>query len=449
MGLGRPVRGWLASLAGRADVPVFPVVGAGGRTAAEELWLLPGVRVVDHPRAAVVLVVVGRLTRALLHPTLTVHDQMPGPRATVWWPVGDAGAGADLMGAFPDVVTARPGDGSGLREVFADLLAGRRPSDPPALPDMEPVKWRGVGPYGHGGTGMTGGVPYGRPLPGRAPDPDGLQLDQLPLQVGPLLPVLPPGLVLHVQLQGDVVRQARLGDNPFRAWPGDPAPGPLDTAVFVEARTAPVSLAALEVERARHHLRWLARTLELHGLGARSLRLRALAASLSPADQPTVVALARSLGRSRSLASATAGLGVVDQSGDSRPGAVAGGPVARAGGAPVDGRSDDPAYAGLGFEPVIHEEGDAWARLRQRAAEAAQALELATLAGDRVRRPGAPVEGPRGLLAPDRPAPSATLAELVPGLLAGREWGDAVAAVTSLDLDMEEAALDQSVAAPA
>lgn len=449
MGLGSSVQGWLASLAGRGDVPVFPVVGAGGRIAAEELWLLPGVRVVDHPRAAVVLVVVGRLTRALLHPTLTVHDQMPGPRATVWWPVGGAGAGADLVAALSDVVTARPGDGHGLREVFADLLAGRRPSDPPALPDMEPVKWRGVGPYGHGGTGMTGGVPFGRPLPGRAPDPDGLQLDQLPLQVGPLLRALPPGLVLHVQLQGDVVRQATLGDNPFRAWPGDPAPGPLDTAVFVRAQTAPVSLATLEVERARHHLRWLARTLDLHGLGARSLRLRALAHSLSPADHTAVVALARSLGRSRSLASATTGLGVVDQSGDGRSGDVPGGPVARAGGAPVDGRSDDPAYEGLGFAPVVHEGGDAWARLRQRAAEAAQALELANAAGDRVRRPGDPLEGPRGLLAPDRPSPSAMLANLVPGLLAGREWGDAMTTVASLDLDMEEAALDQSVEASA
>ena len=167
MGLGRSVGGWLASLAGQADVPVFPVVGAGGRIAAEKLWLLPGVRVVDHPRAAVVLVVVGRLTRALLHPTLTVHDQMPGPRATVWWPVGGAGGGADLVGALPDVVTAPPGggDGDGLREVFADLLAGRRPSEPPALPDMEPVKWRGVGPYGRvdravenlaGGAGVAG-----------------------------------------------------------------------------------------------------------------------------------------------------------------------------------------------------------------------------------------------------------------------------------------------------
>ena len=443
MGVGRTAPGWLRALAARAEVPVFPVVGAGGRRAAEELWLLPGVRVVDHPRAAALLVVVGRLTRALLHPALTVHDQLPAPRATVWWPVG--GGGGELVSALPGVVTGRHGDGEELRAVFADLLAGRRQSSPPALPDIEPAKWRGVGPYGHGGAGMTGGVPYGRPLPARAPDPDGLELDQLPLPVGPLLPTLPPGLVLHVQLQGDVVRQASLGDNPFRAWPGDPAPGPLDTASFVDAQTAPVALATLEVERARHHLCWLAHTLDLHDLRARAQRVRSLARSVSPGDHAAVVALARSLGRSRTLASATAGRGVVGHVGDGS----SGGPVARAGGTPVDGRADDPAYHGLGFEPVVHAGGDAWARLRQRAAEAAQALELAQRAGARIRPPGPPLEGPRGLLAPDRPLPSSALAGLLPDLLAGEEWGDAMTTVASLDLDMEEAASSQPVAAPA
>ncbi|MGI8758948.1 MAG: hypothetical protein ACR2K0_06535 [Acidimicrobiales bacterium] len=443
MGVGKGAPGWLAAVAGRADVPVFPVVGAGGRPAAEELWLLRGVRVVDHPRAAAVLVVVGRLTRALLHPALIVHDQMPAPRATVWWPVGDGGA--ELIAALPDVVTARVGDGDGLRELFADLVAGRRPSGPPALPDMEAAKWRGVGPYGHGGTGMTGGVPFGRPLAGRAPDPDGMQLDQLPLSVGPLFPPLPPGLVLHVELQGDVVRQATLGDNPFRTWPGDPAPGPLDTEVFLEARSAPASVATLEVARARHHLRWLARVLRLHGLAARSLRALALARSLSPADHDAVAALARTLGRSRSLASATAGRGVVHRLGTGSPG----GPVARAGGRATDARVEDRAYKGLGFEPVVHDSGDAWARLRQRAAEAVQALDLARRAGERIRHPGAALEGPRGRLAAGCPLPSSTLASLLPELLAGQEWGDAMTTVASLDLDMEEAAMAQAVPAQA
>lgn len=51
-----------------------------------------------------------------------------------------------------------------------------------------------------------GGHPYGRPLAGRAPGRDGLEFDQLPLRVGPFFPHFPPGLVLHVELQGDAIQ---------------------------------------------------------------------------------------------------------------------------------------------------------------------------------------------------------------------------------------------------
>jgi hypothetical protein len=431
--------GVLSAAASRADVPVFPVVGAGGRAAADDLRLLPGVRVVDSPRAAVLLVVVGRLTRALLHPVLVVHDQLPGPRATLWWPV----AGPDdegLLAALPGVVTAEPGAPGPLQEVFVDLLLGRRPSDPPALPDIEANHWQGVGPYGHGGEGMMGGVPYGRPMAMQAPDPDGLMLDQLPLQVGPLFPALPPGLVLHLGLQGDVVRGATLGENPYRSWPGDAAVGPLDTAPFLDALTSTTPVADLELARARHHLVWLARTLALHGLAARGRRVLALARTLGPSDGPAVEALARRIRRDRGLAAATSGVGVLDRARlDAADGPV-GGPVARAAGLAADARTDDTAYTGLGFEPVVQGQGDARVRLHQRVAEAAQALALAERAGARVREPGEALEGPRGSLAPGRALPSARLAALVPGLVDGMEWGDAVTAVASLDLDLEEAA---------
>lgn len=434
----------MARLASGADAPIFPVVGVGGRLAAEELRLLSGIRVVDHPRAAALVVVVGRLTRALLHPTLIVHDQLPAPRTTVWIPAGPDGEGdpEGLLAAFPAITIVRPGDVCGLRAVFTGLVSGARPSDPPALPDMEPAKWRGVGPYGHGGAGMTGGVPYGRPLPARAPDPDGLELDQLPLQIGPLYPPFPPGLVLHVGLQGDVVRQAFVGANPYRAWPGDPSPGPLDTAPFVDALDAPASVADLELARARHHLGWVAGFLRLHGLGARGLRVSAVARSLSLADRTAVDALARQLGRSRSLAWATDGVGVADRALlDRLETELPSGPVRRSAGEAHDARSDDPAYEGLGFEPVVHPEGDARARLRQRLAEASQALALAERAGARIRQPSFPLEGPRGTLRPGASMPSAALVALLPELLAGSEWGDAVTTVASLDLDVEEAAI--------
>jgi hypothetical protein len=436
--------GLIARLASGADVPVFPVVGAGGRLAAEVLPLLPGVRVEDTLRAATVLVVVGRLTRALLHPALVVHDQLPHPRATVSIPTGSNGFTdpEDLVSALPSVTTVGANDAGGLRTVFTDLISGVRSSDPPALPDMEPARWRGVGPYGHGGTGMTGGVPFGRPLPGRAPDPDGLELDQLPLQLGPLHPALPPGLVLHIGLQGDVVRHAAMGANPYQTWPGDPAPGPLDTASFVDALRSPTPVADLELARARHHLHWVAEALRLHGLGALGLRVSALAGSLSLADHRTVQSITRRLARSRSLAWATAGVGVADDKLlDGLETRLEAGPVRRAAGEERDARSDDPAYQGLGFEPVVHHQADAWARLRQRLAEATQAMDLAERAGDRIRHPGPALEGPRGTLRLDAALPSTALCELLPTLLAGSEWGDAVTTVASLDLDVEEAAL--------
>ena len=67
---------------------------------------------------------------------------------------------------------------------------------------------------------------------------------------------------------------------------------------------------------------------------------------------------------------------------------------------------------------------------------------LAELAGDRLRPAGPGVEGPRGPLSPDVPSPSWQLLALLPDLLVDQEWGDALTIITSLDLDMEEAALD-------
>ncbi|MBA2496920.1 MAG: hypothetical protein H0V33_07480 [Acidimicrobiia bacterium] len=431
--------GLIARLAAGADAPVFVVVGAGGRDAARSLVVMEGVRVVDHPRAAALLVIVGRPTTALLRPMLLVHDQLPTPRATLWWPTGPGGE--DLVAALGDVVVGRPCDRAGLLAVFTELVSGARSSDPPALADIEPAEWRGVGPYGQGGTGMTGGHPYGLPLAGRAPDPDGLELDQLPLQIGPLFPLLPPGLVLHLGVQGDVLNTVTVGENPYTPSPGDPGLGPLEVDVFHEAARAPVTVATLELARARHHLRWAAGALRLHGLHAKSRQLALLAESLTVDQQAAVARVVGRLVRQWGLRAAMSGVGVVS------PADVAGqaGPVARASGSVTDARIGDPAYDGLGFEPVSHDTGDAWARFRQRLAEATQALGLAERAGDRVRRAGPTVEGPRGPVAVGTPAPGEALLALLPSLLAGQEWGDAMTTVVSLDLDLEEIAAATTV----
>ena len=425
------LRGALLRLAADAPVPVFAVAGAGAREAVQRLRLSEELRLVDTPRAASVLLVAGAIPEALGEPLARLHDALPHPRCTVWWALGAPPNG--VAARFPDPVSV--GDDA-VRAIVAaqrDLLAGRRGSDPSILPDADPAPWRGVGPYQQGGSGMTGGTPYGRAMAELGPDRDGLRLDVVPVAVGPFFPRFPTGLVLNLTLAGDVVVEAAAEPNPLVEATITPRPG---LRPFARALSEPVSVAELEVARAREHLRWLADALvahELHGLGLRALRL---AARVGPGDGALVRGLARTLSWTQVLRWSTAGVGRV--AGEDVAGI--GGPVARAAGLVEDSRADDPAYRALGFEPVVHRNGDVADRWRQRLAEAAQSLDLAARAGDRRTEPTGRVESPRGVLTSGSSA-TARLLPLVPRLLQDLEWGDAVAAVVSLDLDLEEAAL--------
>jgi hypothetical protein len=411
------------------------VVGVGGRDAADWLRLDDRLTVLDSPRSANVLLLVGRLTERLFPSALAVHDAMSEPRAVVQW-LPERGGEDPLAHVFPELLSVGPAEPLGEVLVFrqAELLRGVLRSSPSLLPDEDPAPWRGIGPYKQGGKGMSGGVPYGRPLPGRAPDRDGVELDQLTVRMGPALPLLPPGLVLEVKLQGDVIQEASILDNAFddrAVLERVPRPG----GPFRRALIEPVGIQELELARARHHLRWLAHALRLHGLDALGIRVIRMARDLTPSDGERLRSFRKLLTRIRTLDAATAGIGIVR--GESAE--VAGGPPARAAGHPADARIGDESYGEIGFEPVLQRDGDARARWRQRMEEAIQALDLAKRAGDRRARPTGEVESPRGSLTLER-APSARLLSLLPGALAGQEWGDAVTTVVSLDLDMEEAA---------
>ncbi len=65
-------------------------------------------------------------------------------------------------------------------------------------------------------------MPGGIPLAGEGTDRDGLNLDVLKVPLGPYLPLWPAGMVLHCELQGDVVFGSTI-DFPF----GTPEPGPV------------------------------------------------------------------------------------------------------------------------------------------------------------------------------------------------------------------------------
>ncbi|MFN2490825.1 MAG: hypothetical protein ABR529_14050 [Actinomycetota bacterium] len=377
------------------------------------------------PRAANVLLIAGELDAGLIAPALVAHDALACPRATVWWRLG---AEATLVPmTFPDaLVVDDPSPISALRRVHEQLVAGRHEGEVALLPDVEPAQWRGIGPYGQGGKAMTGGVPYGRPMPERADDRDGLKLDYLPVRIGPLFAPFPVGLALDVELHGDVIQEATLENFADASTQGG--------SIFHRALQAPVLVRDLELARARSHLQWLSDAVAVAGATSLSERILRLAQRVAPGGGDAISALERTLRRRGFLGWSTSGVGVLKR--DDLEGV--GGPVARASGSPIDARTGDEAYEHLGFEAVVQDAGDAAARWIQRVREAAQALDLAEQAGGaRAGRSGA-VESPRGMLT-DRGGPSLRIARLVPSLVAGAEWGDAVATVMSLDLDMSEA----------
>lgn len=232
-------------LAVGAPVPVFAAVGPGMSDAVDDLSTWHRIGLQPTVRSAAILLVAGR-PRATDAPALRrLHDQMPHPRATVWWrsvPQWTLAGAAAAPTAEQDPVAL-------LIETHRALIAGERESEPDLLPDEPPNQWRGVGPHGQGGEGMMGGVPYGRPMPMMGAEiRDGLMLDAYTARFGPFLPVLPPGLSLELTLQGDVIQSAAVRRPPY----GDPL-------------------------SAAGRLRAAARLLGLLGLGAHAQRLRRLA----------------------------------------------------------------------------------------------------------------------------------------------------------------------------
>jgi len=412
------VREILAGLARSAPVPVFPIVGGGARDAVRDLRLRPEIELVPTPRHATVLLVVGSFAPGAIPGLAVVHDQLPVPRATVRWngDVSDEISSARLVNGDEDDLIAT------LVAFDREILADPSRSEPPILPDVDLVEWRGVGPYGHGGKGMTGGTPYGRPLVERAADRDGIELDQLPVTIGPWVGALPSGLALHVKLQGDLIQEVEVRPPVVAERPTD---------VFSLATHEPVTVAVLELERARHHLRWLSDALLIHGLSALGLRTLRLSRILAPHHEREAERLLAMVRRSGIYSLA------LNRAGGEITGSPAQGlgPVARAAGLEDDGRLGEPAYRELGFQTVLHEKGDAAARWRQRMAEVTQSLDLCSRAGDRTAFGTGSVEGPRGRITADGPSPSVAILDLLPQLLSGLEWGDAVSLVWSLDID--------------
>jgi hypothetical protein len=407
---------WFRKLGNQAPVPVFPVVGRTGETALEALHLSPSVTIVQSPKQARALAVMGCIDYQDQPAFRRVHDQVPAPRVTGW---------CSTM-AVPEelsdtAVVVEPVDqlGTRIQQAVHALDAGQRRSAPNLCPDEPPAPWKGLGD-GHGGEGMMGGKPYGRPMAMSEDDlRDGLQLDPLAFSFGPFSSLIPPGMVAKVRLHGDVIAGWEVSSRPYELTL---------PPVFIKALEQPVAIAELELTRAAFYLRRLAGALELNGLGAHARRLRYKVAQLTCGQTLTEVANAHTLKSLRWLAGADKG--VVHHESQVR----LRGPAARAAGDPRDARLNDPAYAALGFEPVVQQRGDCAARWKQWRDEASQALTLAAAAAktQAMSSPASAVESPVGELTPS--APPVDISDLLPSMLIGLEWSEAMSVLASLDV---------------
>jgi hypothetical protein len=152
----------------------------------------------------------------------------------------------------------------------------------------------GMDHSGHGGMDVAG-----LPMAGTVPDRDGLRLDALQVSLGPVLACWPTGLLLHGQLQGDVLSRVRLtwvdadtGDDGPVCDRDDARFLALDhLSRFLEVAGWPT--AARDARRARDRLR-----------------------SADPADAAAghrlAVRLARRVRRSRTLAWSVRGVGAIE-----------------------------------------------------------------------------------------------------------------------------------------
>ncbi len=315
---------------------------------------------------------------------------------------------------------------------------------------------------------------------------DGLKMEWIDVPFGPFFPGLPGGLQLHLTLDGDAVTAANAdsaADIRDLLLADATAPGvfadrlaalsPLSPVAYrqlaclaleqaagqsVAPDVARARIAAVERERVASHFGWLAELGAQSGFGwlekraaAFQLKLREATPVEIDALTPKITAL---LSRSQRTPLLTARLkGIGRLAGDD----TLSGPLARAAGIARDARSDDPVYADLGFTVLTRDEGDALARLALRCGEISQSIELISQAGAiSLPKPHAigaasgtgvaVVETPRGaarlsltldkgkVTAAEIETPTAAHIALVATVAQGRELGDALTGIGSLDI---------------
>ncbi|MCX8226680.1 MAG: hypothetical protein OTI35_11430 [Sulfitobacter sp.] len=315
---------------------------------------------------------------------------------------------------------------------------------------------------------------------------DGLKMEWIDVPFGPFFPGLPSGLQLDLTLDGDAVASASAGSavGPRKLMPESAntprafvdhlaALSPLNPVAYrllacfaleqaagqsVLSNVACARIAAVERERIASHLGWLSEFGVQSGsswiekrAAALQLKVRSAAAIEIETLKPEIDTFLARLQRTPLLNARLRGIGKLPAD------AALSGPVARASGMANDTRSDDPIYAGIGFSVLTMTDGDALARLAQRCAEISQSLDVIAAAGaiaipkllDIGAASGtgkAVVETPRGaarlsltlskgkVTEAKVSTPTAAHLALIQDIAVGRELGDALTGVGSLDI---------------
>jgi hypothetical protein len=213
----------LRRFAAAGPVPVYPVIGSHALSAVEDLALSAGISLKTSPRHASLLLVAGEIRAEDRGELRRLHDQLPHPRATVWWR-----AAVDPDFERPVIVGADEDPAAALAGTYRQLLAADRVSENHLLPDEPPAPRHGSAAPGEDGMAGMGGKPFGRAMAMTGDDlRDGLALDAFSVTLGPFLPMLPPGLLLDVTLQGDVIQVAKVRRVPFSQNPDGAGTDPL------------------------------------------------------------------------------------------------------------------------------------------------------------------------------------------------------------------------------
>ena len=231
------------------------------RVAAERAVIARGWRLASTPAEADVLFQAGRVFGELVEVAGRLWDQLPGPRARVAAEVVTAvGAALDEAATLllDDSLQAEDAAGRTAPDLGQD--SGGMDMDGGSMDhgsmdhgnmDHEDMDHSGMDHSGmdHGDMGMDMNMsPDGIPLAeGSEDDRDGLEMDVLPVRLGPVLPDWPDGLVLDVTLHGDVILTADArfvdtggGDSSLPVVEVDPA---TDAARTCDDMAAVLSLA--------------------------------------------------------------------------------------------------------------------------------------------------------------------------------------------------------------